>query len=465
MSVAIGGISSSGGKKTAEAIQKEVAQEIDQLLRVIFADLRKSGRLDLEAVEMATRTAMHQAGAAVLKELLQKSRSEVAREVACPCGQQARFHEMRPKQILTVLGRIYMQRAYYVCGHCHDGQSPLDWELDIEGTECSPGVRRMMALVGSDGPFEHGRRQIEELAGLDVTSKTIERHAETIGEDIARQEEAEVQRAIQLDLPEVNVADIPVMYVEMDGTGVPVVASETEGRMGKIEGQSARTREAKLGCVFTQTATDDQGRPVRDEDSTTYTGAIETAELFGRRLYAEAHHRGWNRAKRKVVIGDGAIWIWNIADEHFPTAIQIVDLYHARQHLWELSAKLFSSDPQQRLRWVKQLQQKLDAGKIESLVKTLHAFPPSSDELAKLLATESEYFARNAERMRYPKFRADHLFIGSGVIEAGCKTVIGSRLKKSGMFWTVRGANAIIALRCNRLSDKFQDYWESRRAA
>ena len=130
-----------------------------------------------------------------------------------------------------------------------------------------------------------------------------------------------------------------------------------------------------------------------------------------------------------------------------------------------LAGKLFSSDPQQRLRWVKQLQQKLDAGKIESLVKTLHAFPPSSDELAKLLATESEYFARNAERMRYPKFRADHLFIGSGVIEAGCKTVIGSRLKKSGMFWTVRGANAIIALRCNRLSDKFQDYWESRRAA
>ena len=339
---------------------------------------------------------MHQAGAAVLKELLQKSRNEVAREVACPCGQQARFHEMRPKQILTVLGRIYMQRAYYVCGHCHDGQSPLDCELDIVGTECSPGVRRMMALVGSDGPFEHGRRQIEELAGLDVTSKTIERHSEGIGEDIIRREEAEVQRAIQLDLPEVHVADIPMMYVEMDGTGVPVVASETEGRVGKIEGQSARTREAKLGCVFTQTATDDQGRPIRDEDSTTYTGAIETAELFGRRLYAEAHHRGWNRAKRKVVIGDGAIWIWNIADEHFPTAIQIVDLYHARQHLWELSGKLFSSDPQQRLRWVKQVQKKLDAGKIESLVKTLHAFPPSTDELAKLLTTEAEYFARNA---------------------------------------------------------------------
>jgi hypothetical protein len=435
------------------------------LLGVIFADLRKSGRLDLEAVEMATRATMHQAGATVLRELLQKSRHEADGEVPCHCGERARFHEMRPKQILTVLGRIYIQRAYYVCPHCHDGQSPLDSELDVRGTECSPGVRRMMALVGSDGSFDHGRRQMEELAGLDVTSKTIERHAESIGEDIARREDAEVQRAIQLDLPEVQVTDIPMMYVEMDGTGVPVVASETEGRNGKIEGQAAHTREAKLGCVFAQTATDDEGRPIRDEDSTTYTGAIEAAELFGRRLYAEAHHRGWNRAKRKIVIGDGALWIWNIADEHFPGATQIVDLYHARQHLWELSGKLFSSDSEQRQRWVKPLQKKLDAGKIESLVKTLRTFPPPTDELADVLATEAEYFDRNAQRMRYPQFRADHLFIGSGVIEAGCKTVIGSRLKQSGMFWTVRGANAIIALRCNRLSHKFDDYWESRRAA
>ena len=97
------------------------------------------------------------------------------------------------------------------------------------------------------------------------------------------------------------------------------------------------------------------------EDSTTYTGAIETAALFGRRLYTEAQYRGWNRANQHVVIGDRAPWIWNIADEHFPTAVQIVDLYHARQHLWELSGKLFASDTQQRQRWVQRLQKKLDA--------------------------------------------------------------------------------------------------------
>lgn len=409
---------------------------------------------------------MHQAGATVLKDLLQKSQpEEVAREVACSCGHQARYIEMRPKQILTVLGRIYIQRPYYLCSHCHKGQSPLDIELDVQGTECSPGLKRMMALVGSEGPFEQGRRLMAELAGLEVASKTIERHAEAIGADIVRREDSEVQHAIQLDLPEIQITDIPIMYVEIDGTGVPVVTAETEGRVGKGDGEAARTREAKLGCVFTQTGTDDEGWPVRDEDSTTYTGMIETAELFGRRIYAEAHRRCWNRAKRHVVIGDGAAWIWNIADEHFPTAVQIVDLYHARQHLWELSGKLFASDPQQRHRWVKQLQKKLDGGKIESLVKTLRAFTASNEGIAKLLNTEAEYFTRNTERMRYPQFRAENLFVGSGVIEAGCKTVIGSRLKQSGMFWTVRGANAILALRCHQRSHKFEDYWESRHAA
>ena len=146
--------------------------------------------------------------------------------------------------------------------------------------------------------------------------------------------------------------------------------AETEGRQGKTDGQAAHTREVKLGCVFTQTENDDEGRPVRDEDSTTYTGAIETADVFGKRIYREAWDRGWDRAKTKVVLGDGAVWIWNIADEHFSGAIQIVDLYHARQHLWELAAKLHPADEKKRKTWASRLEKKLDAGKVEAVVKT-----------------------------------------------------------------------------------------------
>jgi hypothetical protein len=256
-----------------------------------------------------------------------------------------------------------------------------------------------------------------------------------------------------------------VVYIEMDGTGVPMVKAETEGRVGKIEGQPARTREVKLGCVFTQTTVDEQGRPLRDDASTTYVGAIESAEEFGRRLYTEAWERGWSRAQKKALIGDGAVWIWNLADQHFPGAIQIVDLYHARQHLWGLSAQLFPADETRRRRWITPRLKKLEAGRIAALVAELRAFPTANQELRHLLHLEADYFARNAHRMRYPEFRQQGLFLGSGVVEAGCKTLIAARLKQSGMFWTLRGANAIIALRCNRLSGKFEDYWESRSRA
>ena len=155
--------------------------------------------------------------------------------------------------------------------------------------------------------------------------------------------------------PDILGADVPVLVVEMDGTQLPMVHTELEGRAGTIQGQAARTREVKLGCVFTHTTTDPKGRPIRDAASTTYTGAIETAELFGRRLYAEAFERGWDRAKRKVVLGDGAEWIWHIADQHFAGAIQIVDIWHAREHLWDPAGQLFPSDEKQRKRWAKKL--------------------------------------------------------------------------------------------------------------
>jgi hypothetical protein len=404
---------------------------------------------------------MHRAGAAALAQLL-RTTAPVETAVPCDCGHPARYHQMRAKQLVTVLGRVDIERAYYLCPHCHRGQSPFDRDLDVEGVEYSPGMRRMMALVGSETSFEQGREQLRLLAGLEVTAKAVERQAEAIGAQIAADEQVEIRRAKQLDLPEVCAEWAAVLYLEMDGTSVPVVAAETEGRAGKVEGQPARTREVKLGCVFTQTTTDEQGRPVRDEASTTYTAAIESAEEFGLRLYTEAWRRGWSRAKKKVVLGDGAVWIWNLAGQHFPGAVQIVDLYHARQHLWELSAKLFAADERARTRWTVRLLDKLDQGKMEALVQALREFPPPSLELAHVLANEADYFERNRERMRYPAFRLQGLFVGSGVVEGGCKTVIGARLKRSGMFWTVRGANAIIALRCCRLSNRFEDYWESR---
>jgi hypothetical protein len=419
--------------------------------------------LDLEAVEMAIRSSVHQAGSAVLSQLLEFDPPSLEhRQLPCSCGHTARYVELRSKPVLTAVGKAECLRPYYLCEHCHRGQFPVDVELDIENTELSPGVRRMVAAVGHEAPFQQGRQQMELLAGLSITTKAVERTAEAIGEDIEVRQQHELRRALQLELAIPIGPRIPILYVEMDGTGIPVVHKESEGRAGKQDGQPAHTREAKLGCVFTQTTVDEEGYPVRDEASTSYVGAIESCEEFGRRLYAEAWQRGWARAEKKVVVGDGAEWIWNQASLHFPDAIQIVDLYHAREHLWSLGAKLYPNDSPAQKRWVMVRKDKLDQGKIERLVASLRS-QATHLELAEDIRTEANYFEANKERMRYPKFRKQGLFVGSGVIEAGCKTVLG-RLKQSGMFWTVRGANDIIALRCCQLSGRFEDYWEARRA-
>jgi len=433
----------------------------------VFAQRRKDGRTDLEAVETALRSALHRAGAAALTELLQfPVPAAEQRRLACDCGQQAHYRELRSKPVLTAVGPVDVSRPYYVCPRCQAGQFPADVELDIENTTFSPGVRRRQAMVGQEAPFDHGREQLKVLAGLEVTAKSVERTAETIGADIAQREQAAIQKALQLDLPVIAGEPIPVLYVQMDGTGVPVVKKETLGRPGKVEGQPAHTREAKLGCVFTQTTWDPEGYAIRDADSTTYTGAIENAEEFGRRLYAEAWKRGWSRAAKKVAIGDGADWIWNLIAEHFPGTIQIVDLYHARQHLWEVARTLDPNDAVKQKAWMNVHQKRLlDQGKIEKLVRALRSIQACPPQVAEKIRTQADYFEKNAERMRYPEFRRQHLFVGSGVIEAGCKTVIGSRLKQSGMFWTVRGDNAILALRCSHLNGRFENYWESRRAA
>jgi hypothetical protein len=412
------------------------------------------------------RSAMHQAGAAALSQLLRcEPPGPDQRETPCPCGHIARYREMRARRVLTAVGEVGFLRPWYLCPQCHNGQFPADGALDIEKTDLSPGVRRMLALVGSETSFDHGRQQIELLAGLEVTTKAVERTAESIGGDIARREQAAVNQALQLDLPIIVGQPIPVLYVQMDGTGVPVVKKETERRVGKVDGQPAHTREVKFGCVFTQTGWDDEGHAIRDPDSTTYTGAIETAGQFGSRIYLEAWNRGWNRAEKKVVIGDGAEWIRNIAEQHFPGAVQIVDLFHARQHLWEVARLLHPGDMPRQKQWILRHQPKLDGGKIEKLVRFLRGIHASTPVVADTIRIEAAYFERNADRMRYPEFRRQHLFVGSGVIEAGCKTVIGSRLKQSGMFWTVNHANAILSLRCCHLNNRMEDHWATRRAA
>ena len=419
--------------------------------------------MDLEASEMAIRASMQQVGGRLLEKLLNADKGGYrGRQMDCGQGHQADFIGYRSKDLVTVLSPVKVERAYYHCAVCGGGILPKDEDLDIVDNSFSPGVRRMMGRVGGKEAFDEGRRDLEELAGVVVKTKAVERVSEAIGQQIERANQKQREAALSGKLESLDAA--AKLYIAIDGTGVPVVPHEAEGRKGKDETGRAKTREAKLGCVFTQTGVDDEGRPERDEHSTTYVGAIETAGEFGPRIYTEAVRRGLRRAQRRIVLGDGALWIWNIADEHFPDATQIVDLYHARQHLADLGKTVYGSASTKAKDWAAGRIELLDAGNIEAVLTALKRLRPRDPAVQEDIRKAMTYFQTNAERMRYAKFRGESLFVGSGVVEAGCKTVIGHRLKQSGMRWTVRGANAIIALRCNQLSHRWEEFWEARTA-
>lgn len=425
---------------------------------------RNGDSFDLESFELAIRSSMHHIGCGILSTLINADGGGYrGSTIDGKNGHHYEFIEYRGKELLTALGPVTVKRAYYYDREHRTGYCPKDRILDIEGTSYSMGVRRMMSKVGAYRPFGLGREDLYELADIRVSAKEVERISQMVG----GQAEAfhAVEAAASLSDKSIPIKPVSKLYACIDGTGVPVVKRETAGRRGKGEDGQAKTREVKLGCVFTQTRVDGEGRPVRDDASTSYTGAIESAELFGRRIYQEAMRRGMDSAGETVVIGDGALWIWNIADEQFYGATQIVDLYHAREHYWNVAKAYFGQNKDELYQWTEERRKELDDGRPEEVMDAINRCSSLPGGDPALCEREIGYFERNKERMRYADFRKRGLFVGSGVLEAGCRTVIGQRLKQSGMHWTVRGANSIIALRCNIMSNRWEDFWEYRAAA
>ena len=419
--------------------------------------------IDFELLETAVRRRALDLAARLAEAHLNADRSD-GEDAALPCGGcggDAAREGRRGKTVATLLGTMRLSRAYYRCPACGKGFHPRDRALDIEDTSLSPGVVRMTARAAARVSFAEASELLHDLAGVRVEAKQAERTAEALGERIARDEETHI-------VPEPGRA--PTMYLGMDGTGVPARGSETRGRKGKRADGSARTREAKLVAVWSSAVgADGRELPEREPGSVSYSAAIESAacrdadaepSAFARRVWREARRRGFDRARRQVVIGDGAAWIWNIADELFPGAIQIVDLFHVRERLWDVAKAVYGPGTDLAARWAKRRERELDDGRLRAILRALRRHADRHDEARRCVA----YIDDNRGRMRYPAFRAMGLCVTSGAVESGCKNVVGARCKRSGMRWTVLGVNSILALRCSILSNRFEPYWRRRKA-
>jgi hypothetical protein len=416
----------------------------------------------LAAAEAVVREGMLRLGGKVLGELLSADPGYRGPVVACGNGHEAVFTGYRGKILDTVVGEVRLRRAWYHCAACKDGHehgrglAPRDAELGITGTSLSPGLAAMTATAGAAVPFARAAGLLQELAGIRLTVKRVERAAEAAGAEQAaatRQEARLITGRKVIPLPPDPLPD--KLYMVIDGTGVPVTARETAGRAGKGPDGRARTREVKMAVFFTQDKVDDEGYPVRDRASSSYIATFEPAAAFGDLVKAEGIRRGSGHVRQLTIIGDGAAWIWGIASAQFPEATQIVDLYHAREHLYSLTRSLEFMLLDSRDEWLAARLEDLDYGYIDGIAAAVRQYPlegVKKDEAEKELG----YFLNNAPRMRYRWFRSRGLFTGSGVVEAGCKSVVGQRLKQSGMHWTVSGADSIIALRCTQASSQWE---------
>ncbi len=386
-------------------------------------DLVYGGRpVVLEAVERAAQESAAVIGRTVIAGVVNLAAENPPAGIDCPAGHRARLAGVRPKTVRTLLGGFRLSRGYYYCDSCRRGFVPADERLGVVGTSLSPGLARACALAGAEMPYAKSGAFISTVTGLDLASaSTISRATKTQG-GRARDLISTELEAARPGGPAAAFTHLPdKCYVVMDGTGAPMLPRECEGRQGKT-GERAGTREVKIGCLFTQTGVDPvSGQPLQDRGSVSYISTFEPAERFAHLVKAEYWRRGLDQIRQPIVLGDGARWIWNIADTKFPEATQIVDYYHAREHLADLT-KLVTPLLDDPTSWEKTLADQLDLGDTSAIATAVDKLnlDQNAPALARPAATEVGYFTGNHHRMQYAEFLANSYYIGSGPVESAC---------------------------------------------
>lgn len=407
--------------------------------------------------------------------LVDATRGYRGSRIPCRCGRKARFVNYRPRGIITQHGLVEVKRAYYHCRHCKTGQVPWDREQQVSDLAWSPRVKALVSDVAARLPYKEAVGVLERLAGLKVEESGAERIVAEVGGRL-RAEDAEQMAGY--DCAEI----IPLvsrppkrLYVSMDGTSAHIDGS---------------WHEVKTGVVYEATP----GRDGLDQAcGQRYVAAQEPAAQFGQRLYVEAAQGGVEYAKEVVVVGDGAEWIWNLAAHHYPQAVEVLDCWHACEHIYDLARVYYAPPPtrskqanaaaddaggstgyaagkrteltDQGKRWARDHCRWLMQRGPGTLLGALRRMKPKTEAQRAALTHERAYFARNRDRMQYARYRESGLMIGSGPVEAACKSVVGARLKRAGMRWSSPGADAILAIRTALLSDHHDRIDTAARAA
>ena len=411
---------------TRTAVLADVGDELARL----WADLVGAADLTLEAAEGTVRDGVLALGARLLEaSLAVRGTGKAGARIGCGCGGTAVFEGYRPKGVQTVVGWVTVRRAYYACADCGQGRCPLDAGLGLGRDSHSPGVRRLASRCGARLPFAEAARTLAETSAvIRLSASTVRTLTEAVGAQREQETAARIAAAWAEGLPPAPGSPPDRLYVAMDGV--------------RILGTDGAGREVKVGVVV----------PVRGAGAAerrapaSYAAGLEPAAAFGPRLALEAHRRGLERAGLVAVLGDGAAWIWALAEEHFPGAVHIVDWFHASERVWTLGRTLFGAETPETTTWVEQQLDRLAQGQAARLATEWQTLPCRGDAAA-VRDEQATYFANQASRMAYDRYRAAGWDIGSGMVESACKHLIAAREKGAGMRWSETGAHTVAAVR------------------
>ena len=404
----------------------------------------------VQQLELLLREALRKPANELIGVLLQNAASQIDQNFQPKPGEC--WKGTFPIEVHGIFGSFRVWRDYYYDASSKLGHHPADAALGLEDA-CTPALTQLVCYEGAEAEsYQSAQQHLQNTGAIQIDPRQVQRIVQHMGSALQVWPRREVK-------PE--PCNAPIMYVSADATGLPMRKALLAGRKGKQPDGSAKTQAANAGCVFTQHTRDEKGRPIRDHESTTYVGTMDNVEELGLLLRKEALRRGSGTAKEIVVLIDGALCLENLGRINFPGCTQIVDFYHAMEHLETLVGVLLSKEhpdhEKQYSRWTKLLLK-------DGVNKIIDQARQMSQGKACASAVESalNYFIHNTARMQYATFRKKGYFIGSGVIEAGCKTLVGKRCKQSGMFWSESGASNIIGLRCILRSRQWDAFWKSR---
>lgn len=449
--------------------QRERYQEVEKTFVKLVEEIEGIEDGNLKELEQKIYKGVLELGRKILQCRINQSGEKAAAKQMGACGHEQHVVDYRVKQILTMMGKVEFKRAYYQCQreqeqkdgeeepkqHC-SGRAPADQVWGIEQRRTTPGVQEAVGYLCARLTFEEAAETFSRFLPLKMTARQAQNLMEPVGKALADKEEkvlkALFERAtqkhtsVQEQQELLALKSIERLYIETDGIMERLRRGTVEMEEREKQRKGDVYRELKVGVIFEA----EQGRERSElapevwidtpkEKSMRYVARRTAKGDFDQLLYGLARQSGLEQAKQVVILGDGAPWIWKLASEHFPEAVQIVDLYHAQEHVWQVARAVYGPQTEAAEVWAKDACDLLVHGNIEELAATIAALPPiapSPGENRSVPEKAVDYFTTNAERMRYPAFRAQGMHVGSGIAEAACKTVVATRLKRSGMRWT-----------------------------